>query len=208
MDAPTTRLAPSTGPAAPTERIVVGGHPHEHALVRSGRATRTTVVQVDGDESFVVPSPRTAWCSSRPARSGPDSPATAARRSPGPTTGSSPPASPRGGATAGTGPAASPGWTSPRSTPPSRHRVSSPALRQTIPQVGKAVLEAHPEVAAVGMSCPEKQHAPMDLTSFGTEKPDEVLLRRRPSPRSDPGRDRARGLLDAPRARATVPGSC
>ena len=36
------------------ERIVVDGAPHDHSFVRSGEETRTAVVQIDGDETFVV----------------------------------------------------------------------------------------------------------------------------------------------------------
>ena len=36
------------------ERIGVDGVPHDHAFVRTGRETRQTVVQLDGEEAFVV----------------------------------------------------------------------------------------------------------------------------------------------------------
>ena len=36
------------------ERIVAGGEPHDHAFVRTGRETRTAVVQIDSDTTHVV----------------------------------------------------------------------------------------------------------------------------------------------------------
>ncbi len=192
------------------ERIVSGGEPHDHSFIRSGQETRTTVVQYDGDEAFVVSGLTDAIVLK--------------------STGSEFHGFPRDRYT-------TLGETSDRILATSvtawwRYtaeavaggidfnatyaaikalmldvfaRVHSLALQQTIFEMGKAVLEAFPEVAEVKLSCPNKHHFLVDLAPFGLENPNEVFF----------AADRPYGLIqatvqregtaDEPRAWATIP---
>jgi urate oxidase len=86
--------------------------------------------------------------------------------------------------------------------------VHSLALQQTIFAAGKAILESHPEVGEVKLSCPNKHHFLVDLEPFGQKNPNEVFL----------AADRPYGLIQATVQRegaavpaeawATVPGFC
>ena len=86
--------------------------------------------------------------------------------------------------------------------------VHSLALQQTLYEMGRAVLEAHDEVAEIKFSAPNRHHFVYDLSPFGLENPNEVF-------HAD---DRPYGLIqatiqrdDAPpagRAWDTVPGFC
>ncbi|GAA1866177.1 urate oxidase [Pseudonocardia ailaonensis] len=53
--------------------------------------------------------------------------------------------------------------------------VHSLALQQTLWEMGKAVLEAHPEITEVSLSAPNKHHFVVDLSPFGLENPNEVF---------------------------------
>ena len=61
------------------------------------------------------------------------------------------------------------------------------ALQQTIFAMGKAVLEAYDGVAQISLSCPNKHHFPVDLEPFGLENPGEVFF----------AADRPYGLIEA-----------
>ncbi|MCZ4135837.1 urate oxidase, partial [Escherichia coli] len=50
------------------------------------------------------------------------------------------------------------------------------ALQQTMFQMGPAVLAAHPEIAAIKMSLPNKHHFLVDLEVFGQDNPNEVFF--------------------------------
>jgi urate oxidase len=86
--------------------------------------------------------------------------------------------------------------------------VHSLALQQTLYEMGRAVLEAHDDVAEIKFSAPNIHHFVYDLSPFGLENPNEVF-------HAD---DRPYGLIqatvlrdDAPpagRAWDTVPGFC
>ncbi len=65
--------------------------------------------------------------------------------------------------------------------------IHSYALQQTLFGMGKAVLEAHPEVAEVKLSAPNKHHFLVDLSPFGVENPNEVFY----------AADRPYGLIEA-----------
>lgn len=54
-------------------------------------------------------------------------------------------------------------------------RVHSMALQQTLWAMGNAVLEAHPEVAEISFSAPNRHHFLADLSPFGLENPGEVF---------------------------------
>ncbi|WP_028926572.1 factor-independent urate hydroxylase [Pseudonocardia acaciae] len=53
--------------------------------------------------------------------------------------------------------------------------VHSLALQQTLWEMGRAVLQAHPEVAEVMFSAPNKHHFVVDLSPFGLDNPNEVF---------------------------------
>ena len=51
----------------------------------------------------------------------------------------------------------------------------SPSVQNTLYRIGKAVLEAFPEVEKIRLSFPNKHHIPYDLSRFGMENPNEVF---------------------------------
>jgi urate oxidase len=53
--------------------------------------------------------------------------------------------------------------------------VHSLALQQTLWEMGRAALLAHPEVAEVMLTAPNKHHFVVDLSPFGLENPNEVF---------------------------------
>ncbi|MBA2772638.1 MAG: urate oxidase [Nocardioidaceae bacterium] len=63
----------------------------------------------------------------------------------------------------------------------------SRALQQTLYGMGKNVLEAHPEVAEIKFSAPNKHHFVVDLAPFGLENNGEVFI----------AADRPYGLIEA-----------
>lgn len=86
--------------------------------------------------------------------------------------------------------------------------VHSLALQQSLYEMGKAVLQARPEVAEIKFSSPNLHHFLVDMEPFGLDNPNEVFY----------AADRPYGLIDAevkrsgasaePRAWATVTGFC
>jgi urate oxidase len=53
--------------------------------------------------------------------------------------------------------------------------VHSLALQQTLWEMGRAVLEARPEIAEIRLSAPNKHHFLVDLAPFGLDNPGEVF---------------------------------
>ncbi len=53
--------------------------------------------------------------------------------------------------------------------------VHSLALQQTLWEMGRAVLEAHPDVAEIRLSAPNRHHFLADLSPFGLTNPGEVF---------------------------------
>jgi urate oxidase len=191
------------------ERIPVDGRPHDHAFVRSGQEVRTTVVQLDGDEAWVVSGLKNCVVLK--------------------STGSEFTGFPRDRYTTlaettdrilATSVTA---WWRYTSTDVDFNglyaairslvletfaRIHSLALQQTIYEIGRAVLGAHPEVAEMKISCPNKHHFVVDLAPFGLDNPNEVFY----------AADRPYGLIEAtlqregapaaPQAWATIPGFC
>ena len=74
-------------------------------------------------------------------------------------------------------------------------QVQSLALQQTLYEMGKAVLEAHDEVAEIKFSAPNKHHFVYNLEPFGLENPNEVF-------HAD---DRPYGLIEATVLRDDAP---
>jgi urate oxidase len=65
--------------------------------------------------------------------------------------------------------------------------VHSLALQQTLWEMGRGVLEAHPEIAEISLQAPNKHHFAVDLSPFGLENPNEVFY----------AADRPYGLIEA-----------
>lgn len=65
--------------------------------------------------------------------------------------------------------------------------VHSLALQQTLWEMGSAVLEAHPEIAEIALSAPNRHHFVVDLAPFGLENGGEVFY----------AADRPYGLIEA-----------
>ncbi len=65
--------------------------------------------------------------------------------------------------------------------------VHSLALQQTLWEMGRAVLEAHPEISEISLPAPNKHHFLVDLSPFGLENPNEVFY----------AADRPYGLIEA-----------
>jgi urate oxidase len=63
----------------------------------------------------------------------------------------------------------------------------SHALQQTLFDMGKKVLEAHPEIDEIRFSMPNKHHFLVDLSPFGLDNPNEVFF----------AADRPYGLIEA-----------
>jgi len=51
----------------------------------------------------------------------------------------------------------------------------SPSVQNTLYRIGKAVLEAFPEVERISLSFPNKHHIPYDLSPFGMENENEIF---------------------------------
>ena len=66
-------------------------------------------------------------------------------------------------------------------------QVNSRALQQTLWEMGKAALEAHPQLAEISLSAPNKHHFLVDLAPFGLDNPGEVFV----------AADRPYGLIEA-----------
>ena len=50
------------------------------------------------------------------------------------------------------------------------------ALQQTLFEMGRVVIEAHPEIAEIRFAMPNKHHFDYDLGRFGMENPNEVFI--------------------------------
>ncbi len=86
--------------------------------------------------------------------------------------------------------------------------VHSLALQQTLYHMGKAVLEAHPEIAEIRFSMPNLHHFLVDFEPFGMENPNEVFyIADRPYGKIE-AEVRRDGAPTEPRAWNTVPGFC
>lgn len=66
-------------------------------------------------------------------------------------------------------------------------QTHSLALQQTMFQMGKQALEAHPEIEEIKLSLPNKHHFLVDLEPFGLDNPGEVFF----------AADRPYGLIEA-----------
>lgn len=191
------------------DRIAVDGEPHDHSFVRTGRETRTAVVQVDGDVTHVVAglTDCTVLKSTGSEFHGfPRDRYTTLQETDDRILATSVTARWRYASTSLDFDASFAGIRDTMlATFASFHSL---ALQQTLFAMGKAVLEAHPEVAEIKFSMPNKHHFLVDLTPFGLDNPNEVFF----------AADRPYGLIqatvqregepEAPAAWATIPGFC
>jgi urate oxidase len=73
--------------------------------------------------------------------------------------------------------------------------VHSLSLQQTLYAMGEAVLEAHPEIAEMRLSMPNKHHFLVDMSKWGLDNPNEVWY----------AADRPYGLIEASVVRDEAP---
>ena len=179
------------------DRITVDGAEHGHAFSRGGGGTRTTDVTIDGSQAWVV--------------SGPDRPGGAQVDRVGVL---GLPARPVHLADGDHGP--HPGHRGHRALAvrfgsdldwgksyadvrriliESFAAKHSLALQQTLYYMGEQVLEAHPEVAEIRMSMPNKHHFLVDLSPFGLPNDNEVYY----------AADRPYGLIEGTVTRDDAP---
>ncbi|MBW0090447.1 urate oxidase [Pseudonocardia sp. KRD-184] len=170
------------------ERVPVGGTGHDHAFVRTGSEVRTTVVTVDDDGAQVVSGLRDLVLlkstGSEFAGFLVDEYTTLA------------PTHDRIMSTSlvttwtytGTDVSWDKTWANVRRILLERFAcVHSLALQQTLWEMGRAVLEEHPEIAEISLSAPNRHHFVVDLAPFGLENRNEVFY----------AADRPYGLIEA-----------
>ncbi len=190
-------------------RIPVDGQPHDHAFVRTGQETRTAVVTIDGDDTWVVagltdltvlkstgsefhgfPQDRYTTLAETDDRILATSVTSRWRY-------------------IGTEHDFTKTYESIRETILAAFASThSYALQQSLYAMGSAVLDAHADVAEIKFSMPNKHHFLVDLSPFGLDNPNEVFY----------AADRPYGLIEAtvqrddaaPAGRAwdTTPGFC
>ncbi|MCM3660609.1 urate oxidase [Georgenia satyanarayanai] len=86
--------------------------------------------------------------------------------------------------------------------------VHSYALQQTLFEMGRRTLEAHPEIAEIKFSMPNLHHFLVDFAPFGLENPNEVFyIADRPYGKIE-AEVRREGAPTEPRAWDTVTGFC
>jgi urate oxidase len=171
----------------PWARIPVGGAEHDHAFTRSGTERRSTVVTLDGDDTWVVSGladlvvlkstgsefwgfPRDTYTTLGETRDRILATSVTARW--------------RYSAQVAYGEIYAPIRTLLMETFASTHSL---ALQQTLYAMGSAVLKAFDDVAEIRMSMPNKHHYLADLSPFGLDNPNEVFI----------AGDRPYGLIEA-----------
>ena len=165
---------------------------HDHAFVRTGRETRTAVVEMDGDETVVVAGIKecTVLKSTGSEFHGfPRDRYTTLQETTDRILATSLTASWRyTGAAVDGGPDFNASYAGVRDLLLATFAdVHSLALQQTIFEMGRAVLEKYDEVAEISLSCPNKHHFLVDLEPFGLDNPGEVFY----------AADRPYGLIEA-----------
>jgi len=190
----------------PWTPIAVDGAPHDHAFSRTGEETRTTVVTVDGDNSHVV-SGLTGLVVLKTTESGfagfPRDRYTTLAETDDRILATAVTA--RWRYAAGSVDSASTkerdadyavAFPSIRATLMETFAVGySSALQQTLYAMGHAVLEAHPAVAEIRLSMPNKHHFLSDLAPFGLDNPGVVYS----------AADRPYGLIEGSVVREDAP---
>lgn len=174
------------------ERVPVEGAGHDHTWVRRGSEVRTTVVTVDGDGAEVVSGLRDlvllkstgsefagflvdGYTTLRPTHDRIMSTSLVATWT---YTGTEVDRDPDWDET----------WADVRRILLERFAtVHSLALQQTLWEMGRGVLQAHPEIAEISLSAPNRHHFAVDLAPFGLENANEVFY----------AADRPYGLIEA-----------
>ena len=174
-------------------RIAVDGQPHDHAFVRTGTETRTSVVQLDGDTAHVVSGltdctvlkstgsefhgfPRDRYTTLGETDDRILATSITAWWRYAPETGSVDDLD------------FNTTYDAVKATLLATFAdVHSLALQQTIFAAGRAVLEEFPEIAEVKLSCPNSHHFLVDLEPFAMDNPGEVFF----------AADRPYGLIEA-----------
>ncbi|MBB6170878.1 urate oxidase [Nocardiopsis mwathae] len=189
------------------DRIDTADGPHDHSFVRSGGETRTTVVTKDGAEEWVVSGlhgltvlkstgsefhgyPKTKYTTLRETTDRILATDVTARWR-----------------YIGTAVDWDTTYASVRAILLEAFATThSLALQQTLYEMGKAVLEAHPEIAEIRFSMPNNHHFLVDLSPFGLDNPNEVFYAAdRPYGKIEAAVERD-DAPDAGRAWETVPG--
>jgi urate oxidase len=182
------------------DRIEAGGRPHDHAFARRGQEVRTTVVTVDGtgpaERAWVVSGIkdlvvlkstgsefRGFYTDQYTTLAETDDRILATQLM----------ARWRYATPAGDWAASRAGIRSALLT--AFADTHSLALQQTLQAMGTAALTAHPEVAEIRFSAPNKHHFEVDLTPFGLDNPGEVFY----------AADRPYGLIEAAVTRDDAP---
>jgi urate oxidase len=152
------------------DRVEVNGQPHDHTFVRRGQEIRTALVKLDGDGLEVMSglTELTVLKSTGSEFHGflEDTPRTTD--------------------------AWDTSYDQVRRLLLSRYAsVHSLALQQTLWEMGKAVLEAQPNITEVRLSAPNRHHFAVDLSPFGLDNPGEVFY----------AADRPYGLIEVAVAR-------
>lgn len=178
------------------ERVVVGGREHDHTWVRKGQEVRTTVVTVDGELAWVVSGLKDlvllkSTGSEFHGYLVDDYTTLAETRD-------------RVMATslvarwryAGTDADWDVSYAAVRQTLVEQFAtVHSLALQQTLWEMGRAVLEAAPQIAEIKLSAPNRHHFAVDLSPFGLDNPNEVFV----------AADRPYGLIECTVIREEAP---
>src|SRR6476619_1005027 len=178
------------------DRIAVGGQPHDHAFSRNGGEVRTAVVTVDGGDAYVLAGltdlvvlkttgsefwgfPRDRYTTLAETRDRILATAVTARWR-----------------YADTDLDFAKSYADVRRILIESFAVKhSLALQQTLYYMGEQVLEAHPEVAEIRMSMPNKHHFLVDLSPFGLPNTNEVYY----------AADRPYGLIEGTVTRDDAP---
>jgi urate oxidase len=180
----------------PWDRITAGGAEHGHAFSRAGGGTRTTVVTISDDQAWVVSGltglvvlksagseftgfPRDRYTTLADDRDRILATAVTARWR-----------------YAGTGGDWAKSYAGVRRILLESFAVKhSLALQQTLYYMGEQVLKAHPEIAEIRMSMPNKHHFLVDLSPFGLTNDHEVYY----------AADRPYGLIEGTVTRDDAP---
>ena len=167
-----SQIPEEQGPVEPT--TVAEGH--DHSFVRTGRETRTALVEVDGDEEVVIAGLKdcTVLKSTGSEFHGfPRDRYTTLAETTDRILATSITATWRYAAAGMDYDATYAGVRDTLlATFATQHSL---ALQQTIFEMGKAVLERYDEVAEVSLSCPNKHHFLVDLSPFELDNPGEVF---------------------------------
>jgi urate oxidase len=181
------------------DRVTVDGRPHDHTFVRRGQETRTAVITVEAGREHAV-----SGLSDLVVLKSTGSEFHGFLEDPYTTLA---PTTDRVMATSltvrwryGRFPGEPDGWDAAyaeiRALLLSRFAtVHSLALQQTLWEMGRAVLEARPDVAEIRLSAPNRHHFLVDLSPFGLGNPGEVFV----------AADRPYGLVEATVARDDAP---